>query len=52
MTSEGDLSNFMAVGQSVLLYETHMYSFANNDFREHFNSEGRPRCKVPLRVRF
>ena len=33
MTSEGALSNFRAVGQSDFLYESHMYSFANNDFR-------------------
>ena len=28
MTSEGILSNFRTVGQSVFLYESHMYSFA------------------------
>ena len=32
-TSEGALSNFRTVGQSVFLYESHMYSFANNDLR-------------------
>ena len=52
MTSKGVLSNFRAVGQSVILHVSNMYAFDTTICRLHFNLEGRSPCRVPLQVHF